>query len=159
MASHHPSSPGEEGAPAPAAVTRIPIQHLPRPYRPPPLRPSLPLGIAVISILLAIAAVLVLLTGALILLSALAGSALIPTTLLITTTVDPWGAAILIVLGGVVLAVARALWDLERWALYVGVGGSFAGLTYLFFTGSITVLFLLLLALFVYLLTVRHHFY
>jgi hypothetical protein len=63
------------------------------------------------------------------------------------------------VLGGAVIAVARALWDLERWSLYLGVGGTFFGLTYLFFTSQITILFLLLLGLFVYLLSVRHHFY
>ncbi|MGI0150486.1 MAG: hypothetical protein ACREC5_00930, partial [Thermoplasmata archaeon] len=66
---------------------------------------------------------------------------------------------ILILLGVALLALARSLFDLERWSLYVTVGLLFLGETYLFFTGSITVLFLVLLALFMYLLTVRHHFY
>ncbi|HEV2165961.1 MAG TPA: hypothetical protein VGS23_03120, partial [Thermoplasmata archaeon] len=80
-------------------------------------------------------------------------------SLFITSSVDQWGAAVLIVLGASLLALARALWDLERWSLYVTVGLLFVAQAYLFFTGSITVLFLLLLAVFIYLLAVRHHFY
>jgi hypothetical protein len=39
------------------------------------------------------------------------------------------------------------------------VGALFFGEAYLFFTATITVLFLLLLVVFVYLLAVRHNFY
>lgn len=158
--SSRPASASEGGSAAHTTPTTVKIQHLPRPYTPPPLRPSLPIGVAVISVLLALGGIVLLLSGALVLLNSVVGNIAVSTAPLITNaTIDPWGAAILIVLGGVVIAVARALWDLERWSLYVGVGGSFFGLTYLFFTNSITILFLLLLALFVYLLTVRHHFY
>lgn len=145
---------GDSGEAAPVS-----IEHLPAPYRPPPLRPSLPVGVALISVLLALGAVLTLLSGALVLLNEFLGSNVVPTSLFITSTVSPIGAAILVVLGAAMLALARALWDLEEWSLYLSVGLSFAGLAYLFFTGSITVLFLLLLVVFIYLLTVRHHFY
>jgi hypothetical protein len=152
-----PTPPATASGEAPA--TRVRIQHLPKLAPTPPLRPSLPIGVAVLALLLGLASVVVLLAGALVLLNVFLGGAIVPTTLFIATTIDPWGAAILIVLGAALLAIARALWDLERWSLYVSVGGAFLGLTYLFFTGSVTVLFLLLLGIFVYLLTVRHHFY
>lgn len=149
-------SAGETGESPPAPIR---IEHLPKPYTPPPLRPSLPVGVAVLSVLLALGAVIILLAGALVLLNAFLGSAVVPTSLFITSSVDQWGAAVLIVLGASLLALARALWDLERWSLYVTVGLLFVAQAYLFFTGSITVLFLLLLAVFIYLLAVRHHFY
>jgi hypothetical protein len=154
---HPPAAPGGTGPRA--SPPPIVVHHLPRPYRPPPLRPSLPIGVAVLAVILAIGAVVLLLAGALVLLHQLLGPAVVPSTLFLTPTVDVWGAAILVVLGAALLALARALWDLERWSLYVAVGLSFLGLTYLFFTGSITVLFLLMLVIFIYLLAVRHHFY
>ncbi len=157
--SSRPASASGDGSAAAGTDAPVQIQHLPRPYQPPPLRPSLPLGVAVISVLLALGGILLLLLGALVLLNSLTGGIAIPTNILVNATIDPWGAAILIVLGGAIIAVARALWDLERWSLYLGVGATFFGLTYLFFTSEITILFLLLLGLFVYLLSVRHHFY
>ena len=149
-------SAGEAGETPPGHIR---IEHLPKPYTPPPLQPSLPVGVAVLSVLLALGAVIILLAGALVLLNAFLGSSVVPTSLFITSSVDQWGAAILIVLGASLLALARALWDLERWSLYVTVGLLFVAQAYLFFTGSITVLFLLLLGVFIYLLAVRHHFY
>ncbi|MGI0053980.1 MAG: hypothetical protein ACRECR_07000 [Thermoplasmata archaeon] len=137
----------------------VSFEHLPAPYEPPPLRPSLPVGVAVFAVVMAAGAVLAVVAGALVLLNALLGDSAVPSAILLTTSVDETGAAILILLGVALLALARSLFDLERWSLYVTVGLLFLGETYLFFTGSITVLFLVLLALFMYLLTVRHHFY
>jgi hypothetical protein len=145
------------GAAGPAAP--VEVGHLPKPYVPPPLKPSLPLGVAVLAVLIALVGIILLIAGALVLLNLLMGTTVVPTTYLITKSVDEYGAAILVVLGAAMLALSRALWDLERWALYVTVGLLFAGLTYLFFTGSITVLFVFALVIFIYLLTVRHHFY
>jgi hypothetical protein len=145
-AHHHASSP-------------VVVQHLPRPYHPPPLKPSLPVGVAVLSFLLALGGVIILLAGALVLVNSALGATIVPTSLFIAQGVDVYGAAILVVLGAAFLALARALWDLERWSLYTTVGLLFLSLTYLFFTGSVTVLFLILLVIFMYLLTVRHHFY
>jgi hypothetical protein len=142
-----------------AGPTVVRVQHLPKPYATPPLRPSLPIGVAVFAVLLAIVALIVLLAGALVLLNTFLGSSVVPTSLFITTNIDPWGAAIFVVLGAALLALARALWDLELWSLWVTVGLVFLGQAYLFFTGSLTVAFLVLLVLFVYLLSVRHHFY
>ncbi len=144
---------------SPHAPHVVEIQHLPKAHRLPPLRPSLPVGVAALAVGLGIVAVLMLLAGALVLMNAFLGATIVPSSLFIATSVDAWGAAILVVLGAAVLALARSLWDLERWSLWVSVGTVFLGLSYLFFTGSITVLFVLLLVVFVYLLLVRHHFY
>ncbi len=156
---HSPGSATDPSSPTGAAAPPVRFQHLPRPYRPPPLKPSLPLGVAVFAVALGIGAVAALLAGALFLLNAFLGSGVVPNAILLTTSIDNLGAAVLVLLGAALLALARALFDLERWSLYVTVGLLFLGDTYLFFTGSVTVLFLLLLALFIYLLTVRHHFY
>jgi hypothetical protein len=153
-----PASDAVDGDVAPPTKV-VRVQHLPRPYHPPPLRPSLPIGVAIFAILLAIVALIVLLAGALVLLNTFLGSAVVPTSLFITAMIDPWGAAIFVVLGAALLALARALWDLELWSLWVTVGLIFLGQAYLFFTGSLTVAFLLLLLVFIYLLSVRHHFY
>ncbi|HEV2316394.1 MAG TPA: hypothetical protein VGV89_02305 [Thermoplasmata archaeon] len=155
MSGHHSRSAGRPGTP-PVALE---IEHLPRPTKLPPLQPSLPVGVALLAVAMGVLAFIVLLAGALILLNSLLGSTVVPTGLLITQSVDAWGAAILIILGAASLALARALWDLEQWSLYVTVGLAFTGMTYLFFTGSVTVLFLVLLGVFMYLLWVRHHFY
>lgn len=151
----HVQGPGTDPASTPPAPA-IRLQHLPAP---PPLRPSLPVGVAVFAVALGIAAVLALLAGSLILLNSLLGDGVVPSSILIVNSLDNVGAAVLVLLGAALLALARALFDLERWSLYLTVGLLFLADTYLFFTGSITVLFLLLLILFMYLLTVRHHFY
>ena len=120
--------------------------------------PSLPIGVAILSVLIAIAGLVVLLAGALYLLNSYAGT-IVPGNLLIVKSVDPIGAAILVLLGAILLSVATALWRQETWALWTTVVVVFLILAYLFFTASITVLFVLVLVLFIYLLTVRHHFY
>ncbi|MCI4334630.1 MAG: hypothetical protein L3K04_03255 [Thermoplasmata archaeon] len=134
------------------------VQHLP-PRQPPLLRPSLPIGVAILSFLLGVAGLVLLLTGAIAFLHQYAGTTAFPDSLLISSSVDVYGAAILLVLGAAIIALARALWDQELWALYLMVTLLFAGLAYEFFTASITVLFLVLIVLFIYLLAVRHHFY
>jgi hypothetical protein len=134
------------------------VEHLPPRWEPTPVRPSLPIGVALLAFLIALAGILILLAGALYLLSAYLGQ-VAPPNLLIVRSVDQIGAAILVLLGAVLLSVATALWRQEAWALWTTVIVVFLTLAYLFFTASITVMFVLLLLLFIYLLTVRHHFY
>jgi hypothetical protein len=148
-ATHHSTHPS---APAPV------VQHLPpRPVT--TVRPSLPVGVAILAVLLGLAGLLLLLTGALAFLHLYTGSAMFSGNLFVSGTIDEYGAAILLVLGAAIVALARALWDQELWALYLMVLLLFTGMAYEFFTASITVLFLLLIGLFIYLLAVRHHFY
>jgi hypothetical protein len=146
-----PSSHGHRSAP-------VEVEHLPPQWRPTPVKPSLPIGVAILSVLIALSGLFILLAGILFLVNLYAGP-VVPSDLLLLKSIDQIGAGILIVLGAVLLSVANALWNQERWALYATVLVLFLGLTYLFFTGYITVLFLLLLLVFVYLLTVRRHFY
>ena len=136
----------------------VTFDRLPPPAPPVLIRPSRPIGVALLAILLGLLGFVVLLAGLLVLVSAYTGE-LLPPGLLIVRSIDPVGAAILAIFGAILLAVASALWNQERWALWTTIGVLFFGLTYLFFTGSITLLFLLVLGLFVYLLSVRHHFY
>jgi hypothetical protein len=148
-ATHHASQ-SATGAPV--------VQHLP-PRPTTTVHPGLPVGVAVLSFLLGLAGLLLMLTGALAFLHLYTGSAMFSGNLLVSGTIDEYGAAILLILGAAIVALARALWDQELWALYLMVVLLFAGMAYEFFTASITVLFLVLIALFVYLLAVRHHFY
>ncbi len=134
------------------------VDHLPPRWEPPPIRPPLPIGVAILSVLIAIAGVLLLLGGSLYLLHYYLPAA-VPSTLLIVSSIDAVGAAILVLFGAILLSIATALWRQESWALWTTVVVVFLALAYLFFTGSITVLFLVFLVLFIYLITVRHHFY
>ncbi|HKV90882.1 MAG TPA: hypothetical protein VJQ43_06810 [Thermoplasmata archaeon] len=144
--------------PAAASNGAPEVQHLPAHWEPTPVRPSLPVGVAIVAVLIALGGLVVLVSGLLFLLNAYAGTA-IPTQLLIVHQVDVVGAAVLVLLGAVLLGVASALWNQEAWALYTTVVVLFLALGYLFFTSTITVVFLLFLVLFVYLLAVRHHFF
>lgn len=140
------------GTPAPV------VEHLPPKWEPTPVRPSLPIGVAILAVLIALSGVVILLAGALFLLNSYLGT-VVPATLLIVRSVDPIGAAVLVLLGAVLLSVATALWRQEAWALWTTIVVVFVSLAYLFFTASLTVLFVLFLLLFIYLLTVRRHFY
>lgn len=142
----HPSRPALE------------VDHLPPHWEPTPIRPRLPFGVGLIAILVVIGGALVLIAGALYLLNAYVGN-VVPSDILIIHSVDILGAAILLLFGAILIAVGNALWHQETWSLWTTVVVVFAGLTYLFFTASITVLFLVLLVIFVYLLTVRRYFY
>jgi hypothetical protein len=144
--------------PAAASSGAPEVQHLPPQWEPTAVRPSLPLGVAVLGVLIALLGLVVLVSGILFLLNEYLGAA-IPTQLLIVHQVDVVGAAILVLLGAVLVGVASALWNQEAWALYTTVVVLFLGLGYLFFTSTITVIFLVFLVLFVYLLAVRHHFF
>lgn len=134
------------------------VEHLPPKWEPTPVRPSLPIGVAILAVLIALSGVVILLAGALFLLNSYLGT-VVPATLLIVRSVDPIGAAVLVLLGAVLLSVATALWRQEAWALWTTIVVVFVSLAYLFFTASLTVLFVLFLLLFIYLLTVRRHFY
>ncbi len=134
------------------------FDHLPPRWEPTPVRPRLPIGIAVVSVVLAVLGVVMVLGGILFLLALYEG-AFVPASLEIFQAIDPYGAAILVVLGATLLGVATSLWRQETWALWTTIVLVFGTSAYLFFTGSITVLFLLFVALFVYLISVRRFFY
>jgi hypothetical protein len=157
MSSSGPVRPRAAAASAGADAPPV-VEHLPEPWAPGNVIPSLPIGIAILAVLIAILGVVTLLAGALFLLNAYAGN-VVPLTLLIVRSVDPLGAAILVLLGAILLAVATSLWRQETWALWTTIVVVFLTLAYLFFTDSITVLFVLFLLLFMYLFSVRRHFY
>jgi hypothetical protein len=142
------------------AATRstVEVEHLPPRWEPTPVTPSLPIGVGILSVVIAVSGIVILLAGALYLLNAYLGDA-VPASLLIVRSVDPIGAAILVLLGAILLSVATALWRQEAWALWTTLVVLFVALAYLFFTASITVLFVLFLLVFIYLITVRRHFY
>ncbi|HUI38675.1 MAG TPA: hypothetical protein VLY85_03485 [Thermoplasmata archaeon] len=146
----------------PSRATRsdrgVEVGHLPPAWQPATATPSLPIGVAVISFLVGLLGLVLLLAGGLFLLSYYTAGAF-PSSLLIVHSIEPFGAALLVVLGAVLLALATALWRQELWALYTTVLIVFGVLAFLFFTDFITYLFLVLLAVFIYLLAVRHHFY
>jgi hypothetical protein len=149
----------DESPPSPrAASAPVEVGHLPAAWNPTPPRPPRPIGVAILAVVIALAGVIILISGIFSLINVLAGPVL-PPGLMLFPAVDPIGAGILALLGIVMLAVANALWDQERWALWTTIVGTFLTFTYLFFTESLTVLFLVLLVLFVYLLSVRRYFY
>ncbi len=152
-ASSNVSGPGAAGPTAPGAV-----EHLPPAWDPTPVRPRLPLGAAVVAVVIGLLGFLLLLGALLFVLSTSLG-ALVPSSLEIFPAIDLFSALVLIVLGGALLSVATALWHQETWALWTTIVVVFAMTAYLFFTGFITVLFVLAVALLVYLLTVRRYFY
>jgi hypothetical protein len=120
--------------------------------------PSLPFGVAFLAIVTAAIGVVLMVSGVLFVLSAYA-SVVVPSSLVIFHVGGAMGAAVLVILGAVIALLSSALWHQELWAFYLMVGFLFLGLAYLFFTDSITYLFLIVLAVFIYLIAVRHHFY
>jgi hypothetical protein len=140
------------------ATTPVEVGHLPRAWNPTPPRPPRPIGVAILAVVISLAGVVILVSGLFSLVNVLAGP-ILPSNVTLFPAVDPIGAGILILLGAVMLAVANALWDQERWALWTTIVGTFLTFSYLFFTESITILFVVLLVLFVYLLSVRRYFY
>jgi hypothetical protein len=141
-----------------SAAQPMEFDRLPPPWEGPVVRPRLPIGIGILAVLIAFFAVAMVLAGLLFLLNALAGS-VVPSSLELFASLDPLGAAILLVLGAALLAIATSLWRQETWALWTTIVLVFATTAYLFFTGSITVLFLVFVLLLVYLLAVRRYFY
>ncbi|HLY76715.1 MAG TPA: hypothetical protein VKT21_02375 [Thermoplasmata archaeon] len=134
------------------------VQHLPPIWERQLPPPSLPIGVAILSILAAAIGVVLMVSGVLFVLAYYA-SLVVPATLVIFHVGNPVGAVVLVVLGAVIALLSSALWHQELWSFYLMVGFLFLGLTYLFFTDSITYLFLIVLAVFIYLIAVRHHFY
>ncbi len=144
---------GSASAPAPAA-----FDHLPPHWEPTPVAPRLPIGVAIVSVLTAGFAVVMVLAGLLFLLAQFVTN-FVPPSLEIFTSIDLLGAVILVVLGSALLGIATSLWHQETWALWTTIVLVFGTAAYLFFTDSITILFLALVVLFVYLISVRRYFY
>ena len=136
----------------------VTFDRLPPHWEPNSVVPRRPLGVAIISVLIALFALVLLLAGLLFLLATFLGT-FVPSSLELIPSLDIWGAAIVAVLGAALIGVATALWDQETWALWTTVVLVFVTTAYLFFTGSITVLLLIFIVLFVYLISVRRYFY
>jgi len=141
-----------------SASTPVEFDHLPQRWEPTPVRPRLPLGIAILSVLIAVFGLLMLLAGLLFVLAQLAGQ-VVPSSLEIFQSIDVVGALVLLLLGAALVGIATALWRQETWALWTTIALVFATTAYLFFTGSITILFLIFVVLFIYLISVRRYFY
>jgi hypothetical protein len=136
----------------------VQFDRLPPPWSPSTERPRLPVGVAILAILIAFFAVVMVLAASLFVLNAAFGT-VVPSSLEIFQSIDLQGAMILLVLGVALLAIATSLWRQETWALWTTIVLVFASTTYLFFTGLITYLFLIFVGLLVYLLAVRRYFY
>lgn len=134
------------------------FEHLPSRWDPASEKPRLPIGAAVVSVVIGLLGFLLVVGAILSLLSASLG-AVVPSSLDLFSSISAWDALVLIVLGGALLSIATALWRQETWALWTTIVLVFAMTAYLFFTGFITILFLLAVVLLVYLLTVRRYFY
>jgi hypothetical protein len=138
--------------------TPVTFDRLPPRWEPTPVVPRRPLGIAVISVLISLGAIVLVLAGLLYLLSAYLGP-FFPSGLELVSSIDVWGALIIVLLGAALLGIATSLWRQETWALWTTVVLVFVTTAYLFFTGSINILFLVFVVLFVYLISVRRYFY
>jgi len=136
----------------------VEFDHLPPSWEPTPVVPRLPLGVAVVSVLIAIFGIVMLLAGLLYLLATLTVN-IFPASLEIFPSIDVYGAAILAILGAALIGIATSLWRQETWALWTTIVLVFATAAYLFFTDYITVLFLVFVILFIYLISVRRYFY
>jgi hypothetical protein len=145
-------------ATAPSQNAPTEFDHLPPAWEPTPVRPRLPIGVAIVSVLIAAFGVVMLLAGLLFLLATLS-SQVVPASLEIFQSIDLYGAMILAILGAALIGIATSLWRQETWALWTTLVLVFATAAYLFFTGSITVLFLIFVVLFIYLISVRRYFY
>ncbi len=143
---------------AASADTPVTFDRLPPRWEPTPLVPQRPIGVAIISVLIAIFAFVLLLAGILYVLASYFG-AFVPSSLELIPSLDIYGAAIVSILGAALLGIATALWNQETWALWTTIVLVFLTTAYLFFTESITVLFLVFILLFVYLISVRRYFY
>jgi hypothetical protein len=154
----HPTTTSTGTGDAGGSVRPFKLQHLPPVWERPLPPPSLPIGVAVLSMVTAAVGVLLMLSGILFVLHYY-GSVVLPSSLVIFHVGDPVGATVLVILGAVIAVLSSAMWHQELWSFYLMVGFLFLGLAYLFFTDSITFLFLIVLVVFIYLIAVRHHFY
>ncbi len=146
------------GATVSATPAAMDVEHLPPAWEPTPVRPRLPLGVAIVSVLIGLVGFVMVLGAVLFVLNQLVG-ATVPSTLEIFSAFDTFGALILLVVGVALLSVATSLWRQETWALWTTIVLVFGMTAYLFFTGFITILFVLFVVLLVYLLAVRRYFY
>jgi hypothetical protein len=149
---------GSSTANANSGGPAVTFDRLPPSWEPTSSVPKLPIGVALVSVLIAVAGVVMVLGGLLYLLAQL-GTNFVPAALDLFPPGDLLGSAILVVLGVALLVIATSLWRQETWALWTTLIIVFGTTVYLFFTGSVTVLFVLLVVLFVYLLSVRRYFY
>ena len=146
------------GAGAATGNSPVEFDHLPPSWEPTPVVPRLPVGVAIVSVLIAIFGVVMLLGGMIYLLATLSVNIVSP-SLEIFPSIDVYGAAILAILGAALIGIATSLWRQETWALWTTIVLVFATAAYLFFTDYITVLFLVFVVLFIYLISVRRYFY
>jgi hypothetical protein len=138
--------------------TPVTFDHLPTQWEPTAVVPRRPLGVAIISVLIAVFGLVIVLAGLIYLLAAFLGG-YAPTSVDVLPSIDTLGAVILVFLGAALLGIATSLWRQETWALWTTIVLVFLTTAYLFFTGSITVLFLVFVVMFVYLISVRRYFY
>lgn len=118
----------------------------------------LPLGVAIISILVGIVGFIILLDGILVLLLNDAFLNVGTSTGGVAATYGQiTGGAIITIFGAVLLGSAVGLWDQRLWALVLAVIVSFAILVFELFSGG-TLGIILAAVLFVYLLAVHRHF-
>jgi hypothetical protein len=134
------------------------FDRLPPRWEPTPVIPRRPIGVAVLSVVISLLAIVLVLAGLIYLLSTYLGT-FVPASLELIPSIDIWGAAIIVILGATLLGIATSLWRQETWALWTTVVLIFVTTAYQFFTGSINVLFLIFVVLFVYLISVRRYFY
>jgi hypothetical protein len=153
MTSHSTVSATSNGGGGPVEFDR-----LPPPWEPEPAHPRLPIGIAILAVVIALFAVVMLLAGLLYILDYYFG-AIFPPSVEVFQSINLVAAGILVIFGVVLLSIATSLWRQETWALWTTIVLVFATTAYLFFTGSITVLFVVFVGLLVYLLAVRRYFY
>lgn len=141
----------------------IEFDHLPETWEPEAFVPRRPVGLAFVSILIALGAVVLILASVFFLIATYASgwlpSGALPSSLTVLTSLTPLSAGVLLVFGGALIGVSTALWRQETWALYMLYLFTVGGAIYLLATGSINVLLVLLGLLFLYLVAIRHYFY
>ena len=138
----------------------IEFDHLPAAWRPEAFVPRRPVGLAFVSFFIALSAMVLLLASIFYFIGTYASgwlpSGVLPASLTVLTTLTPLSASVLLVFGGTLIGVATALWRQETWALYLLYVFTVGGVVYLLTTGAFTVLLVVLILLFLYLVAIRH---
>jgi hypothetical protein len=149
-------------SPATHAQT-VEFDHLPESWEPEAFVPRRPAGVAFVSILIAMGATVLIVASVFYLIGTYASgwlpAGVLPASWTVLTSLTPLSAGVLLVLGGALIGVSTALWRQESWALYILYVFTIGGVVYLLATGAFTVMLLLLVLLFLYLVAVRHYFY
>lgn len=150
-------------SPATTHAPALEWDHLPEAWEPEAFVPRRPVGLALVSILIALGATVLILGSIFYLIASYASgwlpTGVLPDSLTVLTSLTPLSAGILLVLGGALIGISTALWRQETWALYMLYVFTVGGVIYLLATGAFTVLLVLLVLLFLYLVAVRHYFY